>query len=309
MPNPVSYRSQFPDLYSADALPALEEMFWSNYEQFPSLRELLFKVVTRKSDIYQYSEVHDLPLHGEVAEGNEYDFESPSAGGNKTLRAVKYGLGVNITEEMVEDGKFDMIGQMLAMLGRSARESQEILAMNVINNGWSSTTTADGVALFSASHTLPSGLTFRNTLASTADLSPTALNQALADIKTQTIGDTGIKYNIRAKYLLVGPQLERYARELVGSSGKPDTADNNLNPFLQDNLQVVCSPHMTDDDAWVLLAEPDRNGLRIFQRAPVSTKGAGPDVGFTTDSILYKSRFREDVGAFRPQGSFGVAGA
>lgn len=309
MPAPVALRNQFPDLFGTSALPALEEMFWSNYEQFPSLRDSLFKIVSRKGDIYQYSEVHDLDLHAQIAEGSEYTFKRPKAGSNKTLRAVKYGLGVSISEEMVDDVKFDLIAQMMAMLGRSARESQEILAMNVINNGFSTTTTADGVALFSASHTLPSGLTYRNTLSTTADLSPTSLNQAMADMETQTIGDSGIKYMLKPRILLVGPQLKRYAREIVGSPAKADTADNNLNAFLDDGLQVVSSPHLTDDDAWVLLTEPDRHGLRIFSRSPVATKGAGPDVGFTTDSILYKSRFREDVGAFHPKGTFGVAGA
>ena len=310
MPSPVTLRASFPDLFGTSALPALEEMFWSNYEQFPSLRSSLCKIVTRKSDIYQYSEVHDLSLHAEVPEGSEYTFEAPAAGANKTLRAVKYGLGVSISEEMVDDGKFDMIGQMLAMMGRSARESQEILALNLINNGWTSTLTADGLSLFNTAHTLPSGLTYRNTLSTQADLSPTSLNQALADMETQTIGDSGIKYMIKPRILLVSPQLKRYATEIVGSDLKADTSDNNLNPFKSDGLTVVSSPHFTDEDAWVLLSEPDRHGLRIFARSPVATKGAGPDsIGFTTDSILYKSRFREDVGAFHPKGVFGVQGA
>ena len=128
-------------------------------------------------------------------------------------------------------------------------------------------------------------------------------------METQQIGNSGIKYRIKAKYLLTSSTGKRYAREVVGSSQKADTADNNLNPFLDDGLIVVSSPHFTDDDAWVLISEPSMHGLRIFQRSPVATKGAGPDVGFTTDSILYKSRFREDVGAFHPYGTFGVSGA
>jgi hypothetical protein len=97
--------------------------------------------------------------------------------------------------------------------------------------------------------------------------------------------------------------------EIVGSQLKADTADNNLNPFLQDDLQVVCSPHLTDPDAWFLLADNSDTGLEIIERQSMQTKGAGPDVGYLNDSIFYKASYREDLGVTHAYGIYGSPGA
>jgi len=309
MAAPVAIRSQYSHLYGSSMLPVLEELFRFELEQHPSRREALFKVVAHDRDIWQSSELHDLDLFSEVAEGAEYSFKRPKQGASKTLSMVKFGLGFSISEEMVEDGKFDMIADMVKKLAKSAKESQEIQAMNIFNNGFSSEVTADGLSVFNAAHTLPSGGSYRNQLAVASDLSQTALDTALADFETQFVGDSGIIYNQRPRVLLVHPSQKRYAMELVGSDGKPDTADNNLNAFKMDELVVISSPHLTDTDAWFLLAAPAETGLRIIQRKPIETKAAGPDVGFKTDSILYKARYREKIGALHGYGIFGSAGA
>lgn len=308
MSSPVAIRSQYGDLYGIDMLPVLEELFRTEIAMHPSRREQLFKVVSHDRDIWQSSEIHDMELFNEVAEGSEYDFRRPKQGANKTLSMVKYGLGFSISEEMVDDGKFDMIAEMVKKLGRSAKESQEIQAMNVFNNGFSTETTADGQPLFDLAHTLPSGLTFRNELASPADLSVTSLDQAITDFETQFVGDSGIIYNLKPEVLLVHSSNRKYAFELIGSDLKADTADNNINSLKPEGLRIVSSPHLTDTDAWFLQGSPSDTGLRIISRKPIETKAAGPDVGFVTDSILYKSRYREKIGAIHPYASFGSPG-
>lgn len=306
---PSALRSQYSHLYGSSMLPVLEELFRAQLQMHPSRRELLFKTVQTQRDIWQSSEIHDMDLFNTVEEGQEYSFKRPKQGASKTLSISKYGLGFSISEEMVDDGKFDMIAIMVEKLARSARESQEIQAMNIFNNGFSSETTADGVSLFNSAHTLPSGLTFRNQLATPSDLSVTSLETAMSDFETQFVGDSGIFANLMAKVLLVHPSNKRYARELVDSEHKADTTDNNLNSFLKDELAVVSSPHLTDPDSWFLVAAPVDTGLRIIQRRAIETKASGPDVGFATDSIYYKSRYREKIGATHPYGIFGTPGA
>lgn len=306
---PTAVRSQYSHLFGPAMLPVLEELFDSELAMHPSRRELLFKIVQHDRDIWQSSELHDMPLFNEVQEGTEYSFNRGKQGASKTLTIKKMGLGFSISKEAVEDGKFDLISSMVKKLAKSSRESQEIDAMNVINNGFSSETTSDGVAIFSTAHTLPSGLTFRNRLAADADLSTTSLDTMLQDYETQVIGDSGIIYNQQPKYLLVHPSNKRYALEVVGSDLKADTADNNLNPFKADGLQVISSPHLTDSDAWFLLSAPADNGLRIIERKALSTEAAGSDYGYATDSIFYKASYREKIGAIHPYGLFGTSGA
>lgn len=309
MAAPVALRAQYSHLFGSSMLPVLEELFQFEMAQHPSRREQLFKVVQHDRDIWQSSELHDLDLFAEVAEGAEYSFKRPKQGAAKTLSVVKFGLGFSISEEMVDDAKFDPIADMVRKLAKSAKESQEIQAMAVFNNGFSSELTADGVSVFNAAHPLPSGLTWRNQLAVAADLSVTALDTALADFETQQIGDSGIIYNKKPRVLLVHPTLKRYAMELVGSELKADTANNNLNSFRPDGLMVMSSPHLTDADAWFLLDAPAETGLRIISRNPIETKAGGADVGFVSDSILYKARYREKIGVTHAYGVFGSPGA
>ncbi len=312
MSAPVAMRSLYTDLFGSSQLPVLEFLFRSELERHPSRRDALFNMRSTDRDIYQYSELHDIDLMSEVPEGSEFTFKRPKQGSNKTLTIKKFGLGFSVSEEMVSDGKFDVIADMVRKLGKSARESQEIQAMNIMNNGFGSETTADGQPVFDAAHPLPSGLSFRNELSVAADLSVTSLDTALVDYETQFIGDSNIIYNIKPRILLVHPSEKRNAQEIVKSSLKANTADNNLNAFLEDNLMVMSSPHLTDTDAWFLMSEPsslDENGLVIAQREPIVTKAAGPDVGFSSDSIFYKARYREQIAALHPYGLYGSPGA
>lgn len=309
MPAPVAIRSQYTDLFGSTMLPVLEELFRAEMALHPSLRERLFKVVTTDRDIYQVSELHDMPLFTQVSEGQDYSFSRPRQGSNKTLTIVKYGLGFSISEEAVDDGKFDLIGDMVRRLARSGYETQMVNAINIINNGFTTQTTADGVSLFNTAHLLPSGQTFRNQLAVNADLSVTSLETMLSDFETQFVGDTGIIYRIRPRVLLCHPNMRRYALELVGSEYKADTADNNVNPFKDDQLMVYSDPHLTDTDFFGIFALPEETGLRIVVRKPIETKAAGPDVGFNSDSIYYKSRFREAIDTTHPYGIFASPGA
>lgn len=305
---PVFLRNNYSDLFGAAMLPVLEELFKYEIAQHPSRREQLFKKLSTDRDIWQSSELHDLPLFNQIEESQDYSFYKQNQGLSKTLKPVKFGLGFSISREAVEDGKFDFIADAIKKMAKSAKESQEISAMNIFNNGFTTETTPDGVSLLNSAHTLPTGLSVRNVLSAAADLSATSLEQALIDFEQVFVGDTGIIYNIKPKILLVHPSNKRKAMELIGSDLKADTSDNNMNSLKQDGLVIVSSPHLTDDDAWFLLADKNETGLRIIEREAIKTQAAGADVGFINDSLYYKSMYREKIGAINHLGVFGTPG-
>lgn len=305
---PVFLRNNFSDLYGPDMLPALEELFRHELELHPKIREKLFSVKRISGDIWQSSEMGDLQNFIEVPEGTDYTFVAPRQGASKTLKPKKYGLGFSISEEAVEDGKFDEIAAAVKMLAESAIDSQEVSAMDIFNNAFGSATTWDGLALCATAHTLPSGLTFRNRPSTFVDLSQSALDAALTDFEIQFIRDSGKIVYDRPRVLLVHPSQKRYAMELIGSDLKADTSDNNMNSLKGEGLMVMSSPRLTDTDAWFLLAAPEKTGLRIVQRKGIETKAAGADAGFVNDSILYKSRYREIVGLTHAYGVWGSQG-
>ena len=305
MSAPATLRANYSDLFGTSMLPVLEEIFRSELEQHPSVREQLFKTVSTDRDIYQATSIHDLPLFSTIAEGTEYSYNRTRPGASKTLTPTKYGLGFSISEEAVDDGKFDFIADAIRKMAKSGMESKEISAMNIFNNAFGTTTTTDGLALCHTAHTLPSGLTFRNRASTDVDLSPSALDSALVDFETQFIGDSGIIYRMTPKVLLVHPTSKRYAMEIIGSDLKADTMDNNMNSLKGEGLRVVSSPHITDTDSWFLVAEPSQTGLRIVSRKPMETKS---EADFNTDSIRYKSRYRETIGAIEAVGVWGTSG-
>jgi len=309
MASPSALRANYDNLYSSDALPVLELLFDNEFSRHPSLRQVLFNVRSTDRDIWQSSEMHDLPFWNKMTEGEDYDFVSQKQGANKTFVMQKFGLGVSFSEELISDGKFDLVAMAIRKLASSGAETQEVDAMNVFNNGFTSETTWDGRPIFDTAHTLPSGSTFRNELSVAADLSPSSLETALIDFEKQFIGDGGEIKNIRPKVLLVPSELKRTAMEITQSALKADTADNNMNPFLQDSLRVVSSPHLTDSDGWYLLASPEDTGLQVIQRQAMRTKAAGPDAGFSNDSIYYKASYREEIGATHAYGVYGSPGA
>jgi phage major head subunit gpT-like protein len=307
---PSAVQANFSDHFSATALPVLEEVFRSNIERHPQVRDMILRKVPHDREIWQYSEIHDMPLFSSISEGTDYSLSSQKQGYDKTLTIIKYGLGFSISEEAVEDGKFPFIADAVAKLAKSARETQEQSGMDLLNNGFTTTTTADGKALFALDHNpqAASSVVIANRPAVNADLSFSSLSDAISEFKKTFRGDSGIFQMIMPKYLVVPTELEMYARQLVQSSLEADSNNNNINPFHL-SLQVVASPHLTDTDAWFLLSDPSEHGLVIIERKGIETKAGGSDIGFLNDSIIYKARYREQVGALRPNGAYGSPGA
>lgn len=305
-------KQNFPDLYGSSMLPALEWLFRHELPMHQGIRGRLAQNKSTVRDIWQMSSTHDIDMFVEVEEGEDYSFKTTKPGANKTLVIKKYGLGVSISEEAIADGKFDELADLLRKLARSAQESREVAFVNLFNNGFSSETTPDGVSIFNANHTFPSGRTMSNVLPVASDLSESSLQTARYLFSTAFIGDTGIIHNLTPKKLLVHPSNEAYAEELVGSDGKPDTNDNNLNSLKKHGIEVISSPHLVDEDAWFLLAAAGDGvgpGCTIIEREGITTKAGGPAVGFENDTIKYKSRYREAMGWLHPYGVIATPGA
>jgi phage major head subunit gpT-like protein len=306
---PQVQRSNFTDLFLSTMLPVLDELFAFNYAQYPMLRDQIFNKKSSNSSISQYSEVHDLPQFSSLSEGADYTFHAPKQGYDKTFTHTKYALGFSISEEAVDDGKFDFIKDAIVKMAKSAKETQEQSGMNIFNNGFSSETTADGIALFATNHTTPTGTyTIANKPATDADLDFSSLSEAISAFRTAFRGDSGIYHNLSPRVLLVPTGLELYARQLVESSLKADSANNNINPFHL-ALKVMSSPHLTDADAWFLIGDKVDHGLDLIIRKPVETIPGGMSVGYINDVIPYKARYRESIGATRPHGVYGTTGA
>ena len=114
------------------------------------------------------------------------------------------------------------------------------------------------------------------------------------------------------KYLLVPPDLEMTALQILASEGEPGTADNDANPLAEGNThnsllesarrRVIVIDLWTDTDNWACVADPllyPSIGLAFrYGRTPEIFSVASPTAGlmFTNDTMPIKVRFFYAVG-------------
>jgi len=125
-------------------------------------------------------------------------------------------LAFQITEEAMEDNLYETKAMFQAQqLGRSMAAAKETKAANVFNLGFSTSRVGgDGVPLFSASHPTVIGVNQSNIITGNPDLSETALQSAITQIR-RFADDRGILINAKAKKLAVSPENEFTAMQIL----------------------------------------------------------------------------------------------
>lgn len=246
----------------------------------------------------------------EKPEGELYALDLIRPGYTKDFTHLEFGLGFEVTETALEDDQHDQLVRAAEWLAFSARYVQEKQAAAPLNNGFSTETTPDGVSLFNSAHVLKGGGTARNILATAADLSATSLMQCLTDVQTETKLESGQLVAPTMDYMLVIPPAQEFlADRILNSTGMPGVADNDRNPIkARRSIQIVINPHLTDLDAFMLLASNKRShGLTSYKRVPITQVPPATDP--YTGNRIYKIRFRQSWGAWMWQGTFATPGA
>lgn len=97
----------------------------------------LFTTINQKDGIYiQMPAVGAMDSVEEVAQGQEYGTEEITLGGGTSIRinVRKYGIKLNLTEEMVEQSQWDVIGQWLKAAGRAFARKKNRISFNLFND-------------------------------------------------------------------------------------------------------------------------------------------------------------------------------
>ena len=246
-------------------------------------------------------------------EGKAIAYDDPVQGPTRRWTHKTYGLGVRITEELIEDALYPDIPtemrEFTEELGSSARETIEILVHDIINNGTVTTNHTDGLsnAVFSTGKVRLRGGTWDNLLSPASDLSATSL-QASLDTFENTRDDSGKIQIIRASKILVAPANAWKAKELLNSAYDPESANNSINAIKERNLRLVVSPYLTDTDSFTLWATPpsSNGGVIAFMRRPVTF---AQDGDFETGDAKFKGTFRFSIEVNKPNNVFHSAGA
>ena len=200
-------------------------------------------------------------------EGQNIQYDDPIDGNTVVYTPVRKALAYRITQESLDHELYGQWERLERGLLDSALDDQEVTAALAFNNGFGTTnadgfsaTGFDGLALFSTAHTrLDGGATQRNRPSTDVDLSVTGLQSCLIDIDNW-VSHRGRPVLLRAQKLIINPEDQFTAKEILQSEYKPGTANNEINALRDMGLSYTISHYLTDDDAWfVLCNEHDVN--------------------------------------------------
>lgn len=244
------------------------------------------------------------------SEGAEYSFDQIQPGYTKDFTPAEYGFGFQWTETSMEDDEYSVLAQYSKWLGFSARVLHETQAANVFINGFSTETTADGIALFHTAHTLKRGGTAKNELTTPSDLSTTSLDQMRSDMRMNTKLESGqLVRPAKAFYLVHHPANEGLAIRIAKSNGLQGTANNDINHLKETmDLSPLAWEYLSDEDAWFLVAKKS-SAHGLIQVDRVKPKLSAKQTAWQTGNLIVTMRSRFMFGAFDWRNTAGTEGA
>lgn len=262
------YRANFPDLM--EVKDAYDAVLFEEYDRYPEMYSKVFNVKSTNKKQEKLTQVTGLGVMPINTEGNDATLDDPLQGYDKTCTMVDYALGFQIHDNLMDDDQQDVMGRMTRALARSAKETRDQISFNLFNNGFTVVTGGDGKYLFATDHPLVGGGTQANRPVAGTDLSITSIQAGINAIERMT-DDRGLLLSMKAKILLIPPELKWTAREILESSDKPYTANNEINSVQEEGLRYMTCPYLTDTNAWFLLPEKDVHWLMFYERQALKT--------------------------------------
>ena len=295
----ASYRANFGDLLE----PGLRKIFDDQFEEIPEVYSSIFHVNDSRVDVERDSAITGFSLLEQTTEGGAIQYEDPIQMYDVSYVHLKYTKGFKVSEELVEDDRYNIIKKKPAALARSCRRTAENLGAEVFNNAFSSGTGGDAKYLCSVSHPRADAGTAQSNASSTGiTFTEANLNTALLATRGQ-LDDKGMKIGVKADTIVVPPALEKTAHIILNSSLRSDTANNDVNYF-KGMLKVVGWDWLSSSTAWFLL-DSSVHQLNYFWRVRPEFK---QDNSFDTGMALYKARMRCSRGWSDWRGVWGSKG-
>lgn len=300
----VANRANFPNLLDK----AIDKTFMDALANTESEYQKIAKIESpMPGESIVESEISGLGNLYEMTEQGRVTYDTPVEGHKKARYYTKYGLGFQVTEEMIQDEVHDKIMKMPSALGEAAVQKLNLVFFDLFNNGFGTHLAWDGQYIFDTDHTtLKSGDTISND-GTAADLSETSL-QAAFEYFDKLKTESGYPMSLTPSTLLV-PVDERWtAMKLMSGDRVLGSANNDYlttNPTygMVPGWKVVVSKYLTDADAWFLLS--DKHDFRmVFKKKPTMEKTDD----FDTGNRLYKVTTRFAAFCNQYKGAYGNAG-
>src|SRR5579863_3520618 len=148
-----SQRGQFGQLLA----PGLNEVMFEWLKEHPEEYASYMAVGTSDQAYEEDQIIAGLGLARQKQEGEQITYDDPIQGGSKRYIHNSFALGWQATREMVDDERYDIMTKIPGELMKSCRQLWEQQSANTLVGGFTTTTTADGLPLFSTAHPLLGG--------------------------------------------------------------------------------------------------------------------------------------------------------
>jgi hypothetical protein len=230
-------------------------------------------VKSMEDNYIEFYEVAGSGLAGEKPEGESIPVGTIYEGPLTRFNARTYGQRMIVSDEALEDVKYDKVIMAAKRNNRSLWKLADFDATLVLVRATSSSFVGgDSQPLASTSHTLPGGGTYSNMLATAMSPSKASLVIAQAQLMQQ-VGHDGLIDGVEAKKAVFPVQQWGVWREVLGSSNDPTPgAFNAINPINRDlNITPVPVKYWTNTTTnWALITDADLGLMWFWRRKPKS---------------------------------------
>ena len=232
-----------------------------------------------------------------VPEGGQFKQDSFGEASART-KVATYGKLFSLTRQAIINDDLGLFSKIATKYGSAAKRLVNKMVYAQLTGN---VKMQDNVALFDAKH---------GNVAGTGEaLSVKAIAKAITAMRRQK-GITGEStLNITPKYLVVPPELEMTAYQIVNSTAAVDGVNSGVaNPY-KGRFIVVADAELTDPDAWYLVADATQHDtIEVTYLNGVETPRLETRQGFDVDGIEYKVAFDCGVSALDFRGVFKNAG-
>jgi hypothetical protein len=213
-----------------------------------------------------YLQASGLGAMPQKPEGEQFRRDQPILGGQVNPSAVPYGMLFEVTFEMYDDDLYDIMASQWREMGRSARFRQEVVAAALLINAFNGSFPGyDGVALCSTAHPLLGGGTQANRGATDITFSVTGLQNMILRAEGR-VNQRGLQRPVQLTRVLITPTNRFLIREVLGSSGQPQTANNDLNSMVPEALSWRVLHYLTSPNDYFAMADVSQTDLHFLWR-------------------------------------------
>lgn len=240
------------------------------------------------------SEAGNLEL---VPEGGQFQQDFLGEASART-KVATYGKLFSLTRQAIINDDLGLFSKIATKYGSAAKRLVNKMVYAQLTGNIKM---QDGVALFDNKH---------GNVAGTGEaLSVKAIAKAITAMRRQK-GITGdATLNITPKYLVVPPELEMAAYQIVNSTAAVDGVNSGVDNPYKGRFVVVADAELTDPDAWYLVADATQHDtIEVTYLNGVETPRLETRQGFEVDGIEYKVAFDCGVSALDFRGVFKNAG-